>query len=641
MDAAVPKSKRASREPAPTTPDPIEIAMEAEASGVAPLGVAYEVLAKQSALLDADLAHRRAQIAGERTSLVLKWLAGAAGFALAGTAATLVWQASQARGLVIAPFSVPPELAARGLSGEVVASQVLDKLTRIQEQTSSTRRPDSMGNDWGQNLKVMIPSTGVSLGDLQAALRQSLGHETQVSGEVYRTPAGAVLAVRLAGHPAFQAAGDERNLDGLAGEVAEQILKATQPYRYSVWLGQNGRSAEKIPFLRGVAASNPDPHERAWAWRAMGRDAIAAGDFGEARSAALEAIRLAPKMSLAWADLGAAEATRGHAEAAHLARSKGIALMPTDSDLEVWGRNVRTAEAQQAEDRGDYAAALASLAEFAVADPRIVGNNPTGTLGLRIRILRLLHRPSEARALAAALPASAIAGDPAGLAQAARVQWGLLRNAEDWHGMVAMAAEPDLVGRAQLFGVSRQDQATSTASIELAYARMMTGDLAGAAAILDDTPLDCDRCLIGRGQLAAAKSDAAGADSWFAKAVAITPSLPQASFEWGRVKLARGDKAGAIKLFEVAHKLGPHWAEPLDYWGSALLAAGDAKGAATKFREADKYAPKWGRNHMLWGEALAAQGKAIEAKAQFTAAAGMDLTPDERARLNQLRARPA
>ena len=64
--------------------------------------------------------------------------------------------------------------------------------------------------------------------------------------------------------------------------------------------------------------------------------------------------------------------------------------------------------------------------------------------------------------------------------------------------------------------------------------------------------------------------------------------------------------------------------------------------AASQIRAlADKYAPRWGRNHMFWGEALAKQGKAAEAKAQFTAAAGMDLTAAERSRLNQLLDRPA
>ena len=48
----------------------------------------------------------------------LAWFIGAA-----------VWNAAHAEGLVIEPFSVPPDLAARGITGQVVASQMLDQLT--------------------------------------------------------------------------------------------------------------------------------------------------------------------------------------------------------------------------------------------------------------------------------------------------------------------------------------------------------------------------------------------------------------------------------------------------------------------------------------------------------------------------------
>ena len=46
-----PRRRQVRAEPAPTSPDPIEIAMEAEASGEAPRGVAHRVLAKQEQLI--------------------------------------------------------------------------------------------------------------------------------------------------------------------------------------------------------------------------------------------------------------------------------------------------------------------------------------------------------------------------------------------------------------------------------------------------------------------------------------------------------------------------------------------------------------------------------------------------------------
>ncbi len=63
---------------------------------------------------------------------------------------------------------------------------------------------------------------------------------------------------------------------------------------------------------------------------------------------------------------------------------------------------------------------------------------------------------------------------------------------------------------------------------------------------------------------------------------------------------------------------------------------GDFTGAARKFAEADKDAPRWGRNHLRWGQALARLGRADEARAQYRAAAGMDLSPMRRAELARL-----
>jgi predicted Zn-dependent protease len=154
-----------------------------------------------------------------------------------------------------------------------------------------------------------------------------------------------------------------------------------------------------------------------------------------------------------------------------------------------------------------------------------------------------------------------------------------------------------------------------------------------ARALIERTPVTCYLCVRMRGAIAAVAGDAASADRWYAEALRQGPSLPFAEAEWAQALLARGDTAGAIAKATAANRKGPHFADPLQVWGEALLKKGDAKGAAAKFAEADKYAPRWGRNHLLWGESLAATGKTAEANVQWRIASGLDLTPDERARL--------
>jgi Flp pilus assembly protein TadD len=66
------------------------------------------------------------------------------------------------------------------------------------------------------------------------------------------------------------------------------------------------------------------------------------------------------------------------------------------------------------------------------------------------------------------------------------------------------------------------------------------------------------------------------------------------------------------------------------------MARGDAAGAAAKFAEAARFAPHWGRLYLNWGQALARLGKAGEARVKWRAAAGMDLAPADRSRIDQL-----
>ena len=71
-----PRRRRVKAEASPTTPDPIEIAMEAEAIGRPAAGPAHDLLVEHGRLT-------RLQIANERVGLGLKLLTGAAGVAAA------------------------------------------------------------------------------------------------------------------------------------------------------------------------------------------------------------------------------------------------------------------------------------------------------------------------------------------------------------------------------------------------------------------------------------------------------------------------------------------------------------------------------------------------------------------------------
>ena len=175
------------------------MAEEAQASGESAdaAGISLALSGASRAEADAYLRdqrhHMHEQLQQLHLDIMEKWLGVALrvatlviGLAAATGLGALVWDAAHSKGLVIEPFSVPPDLASRGLTGQVVAGQMIDKLTTMTKSESS-RAVQSYANNWGNNIKVEIPETGVSIGELRNFLREWLGHETMVGGEiVYR-----------------------------------------------------------------------------------------------------------------------------------------------------------------------------------------------------------------------------------------------------------------------------------------------------------------------------------------------------------------------------------------------------------------------------------------------------------------------
>src|SRR5579863_4118047 len=155
-------------------------------------------LKKQEALIEDQRHHLRRQftqldlnIWQQRLGVLLRVATAVIGLAIAAGLAFMVWDAAHSSGLLIEPFSVPPDLAARGLTGEVVASRLLDRLMTMQAQTSSQRAPRTFANSWDEKgIRLDVPETGVSLTELDNYLREKLGHDTHVTGDVVRTASG-------------------------------------------------------------------------------------------------------------------------------------------------------------------------------------------------------------------------------------------------------------------------------------------------------------------------------------------------------------------------------------------------------------------------------------------------------------------
>ena len=622
-------------EPLPDSFDPLEIALDAERGDTSPDSPARRLIIKQARLIDR-------QIADASMGTVLKALTGLAGLVVAGSLGAMAWSASQAKGLVIEAFSVPPDLAARGITGQVVASRLLDKLIAIPRTANSIRLAASFKSGWIDDIKVEIPQTGVSIGELERYLRRWLGHETVVSGEITRAAGGnLVVTVRADGQPGTDLTGPEAGLDGLLQQSAERVYGQAQPYVYAIYLNASGRSAESRTALLKLAETGPRG-ERAWALSGLSSTAPSAGDDRLAIDYARRAHLLDPGLPSALANQSAGELGLGHEERSLALERQARPLyasprmtreLVTSARLtvgQILNRNI-------ARFTGDYGAAL--TADAALGEMDSYSSSREDAPGDTAFDLASRHEPGAAAIAFAAGPAPNGRPDLQGWQYSPReIAWSVqIAEAvalDDWAQVLGNARDMDAWFAAHgPYGPSRLAP-FSRPWLALGLAR--TGRLDEARAIAAALPTDCYFCLRVRAQVAALSGDPASADRWFAEAVRQGPSLPFADAEWGQTLMARGDLAGALAHFRAAAARGPRWADPLELWGEALLRQGDARGAEAKFKAADAFASRWGRNHLRWGEALMRQGKAVEAQAQWRMAAGLDLSQADRARVQSL-----
>ena len=569
----------------------------------------------------------------KRMGVLLRIATAFMGLAIAAGLAFLIWDASQSGGLMMEPFAVPPDLAAKGLTGEVIAAKVLDRLGAMQQQTRTARAPRTYANNWDQgDLKLEIPQTGVSLSELDRFLRDKLGHNTHVSGEIVRTDKGLNLTVRAGTDGADSVPGSESDLDAMVQQAAERVYKLTQPYRYGVYLADQNRGDEAINVFKAMAQTGTT-EERAWGyngWLVFASDSITLPSI---MSLYQQTKALDPENGLVLSNAAGNEVSAGRFEAALADYKQTLILEKGRSQGKI-----------RADIIGTYILSTNSNIDRLLgafhdgAQKRIELINAGGTPGGTSFSSGLAQLQMREHDLAAArvtlrdpLPDRTTFGRVGTYSfnlQAAKLSLDFM--AEDWTSVLGdgKALDPLLTQYSALRALL-----PNAVTPFVAYAQAKLGNYTAAEASMANTPGDCYPCLIARGQIAAMQKQDARADYWFNLAVKSAPSIPFAYTDWGQALMRRGDLTGAIAQFKLANQKGPHFADPLEMWGEVLIAQNRSDLAIAKFTEAEKYAPNWGRLHLKWGEALLWTGKTADAQKQFARAGELDLTAAEKSEL--------
>lgn len=547
------------------------------------------VLKKQEAMLDLQYEHLRddglrLRVRRWRETLQfgLQVFLAVAATVVGLVLAVMLSDAVTAHSVVVDAFKAPPALASRGVSGEVVAEGVLDALRTMQDATRTTvKGPDTHGA-WASDIKIEVPETGVSLGEIDRVLHQRFGHDVHITGELVQTETGGLaLTVRGDAIPAATFAGAAGELGNLTKQAAEYLYGRSQPTQFATYLTTQGRNADAIAFLKDAfprATKDVDRTKLANAWgnayASLNQNALSADKYRLSMTFAK------PQTSdwwRAWGNLIGAKAPldeetawrEGHAmlQAAAAAPQQPDVRYLVNAAYVTW----------------DFPLVLESnLADAKFNSGAGASTNPDGAT-IADAYGWLHDYASAMRYMALSDPADPITKlEPLMLEAEAALDRGDAATA---------ASAMDVFYKAWLADPNAQYTFTSGPCIAgLAFG--LSGRLQDAETAFKGVP-NQSLCYAAHGDVLVQAGDVAGAQHVWAEGLKSTPDLPAVPFHRGLFELRQGDLKDAEADFALAAYKAPHWAEPLKGLGDVRMAQRRWRDALAKYDAALKYAPAW------------------------------------------------
>ena len=492
----------------------------------------------------------------------------------------LVHDAVRSRRVVIEPFHAPPALAQRGIDGSVLAAALLDQLTDLQDATRSSSAALGVTGAWSATIRLDVPETGISIAEISRLLRERLGHDVHIDGDLVETSTGELaLTVRGNGVPPKSFTAPGKDLDKLTAAAAGYVYSKSQPARWATYLTNIGDYKGAIEFCRTEVAG-ADPVTRAdllntWATSLQN----VGGTAQEALVLFREAVQLQPKLWRSYNNIMNAYMMLGQEEQAWRAGETMIA--------EAGGRPGQALELYY--QNWDYLTwNLRAWLEETLADATAHAGAGTGATSAGPAIADIYMRLHDSNAVELALKTTKEdPNDPTIAALAHFVHGRLAADAGD-----AERAASEL----EAFGVAFSDPVISSNypgyQCWIAPAEEAAKHPAKADAILQSAGnfVDCYRF---RADILDSRGDWSGAQKAYADAVALAPDLPAAYYSWGLALVRHGDLADAAAKLKQASQFGPQWADPLKAWGDLLMRQGAVRQALAKYDEALKWAPNW------------------------------------------------
>jgi predicted negative regulator of RcsB-dependent stress response len=529
---------------------------------------------------EVQLSHLKARRISEWLKVSLQIITGVVGLVVVVLVASLIIQAATSRAVVVDAFDAPPALAPRGVTGKVVASRVLDALTRLQAATRAAAVRRRLTNAWGGDIKVEVPATGVSIGELTRLLHEMLGRDVHVDGDLVETADGHLqLTVRGDDVSPKTFIGDADDLEGLASNAAEYIYGEADPYLLAAYLSTSGRPAQALDFI-AKAFPQAKPEDQPELLNQWGNALFALDKPQEAVEKYRGAIVLKPDFWKAWGNLIRVTAPAEGEEAAFKVAQQMLVSAkkhPSGDQPELTRRIFYDGLLENW--RGVYRDATADIKANGIS-----GSYSTLASAAIASVDVELHDwPDAFRNLDQAPPNDPSTATVRGLAEA--------RQALDQKdAQTAISTLEPLYKTYQSDALVRAYYPAIPCDLGLAYGLALRFNEALKTLNVGSRWTSCKSF---KGDVLRLSGDSNGAAAAFRTSIAAAPDLPFPYNEYGKSLLAEHAWNEAISYFSAAHDRGLHWADPLKFWGDALAAQGQWSPAAIKYKAALAEAPQW------------------------------------------------
>jgi tetratricopeptide (TPR) repeat protein len=242
---------------------------------------------------------------------------------------------------VVKDISVPAALNEQGVTGNVIAQQILDHISEIDTASGSKKqKAEISGLDFQSTMPTInLPVGGFNIASIVSELRHILGYtETVITGEVFveekekDAPAKYGLRLRIGGQgPIYKSETPEPDVQRLIAAGGERIMHRFDPINLGYYYYRQ-KDYEKAEETADAALASDSAENYPWAYTMRGLIARDRGKFDQASRDFRQVVDLDPRFAMGYVNLSGILRLKGELDAAETTARKAIELMPNQHE---------------------------------------------------------------------------------------------------------------------------------------------------------------------------------------------------------------------------------------------------------------------------------------------------------------------